>query len=62
MSLRETVSNSITFTVINEYCKIVKVLPLRLNQCFGPFPMFPVEGFSHTGLYRHLSNHVFPGP
>ena len=41
---------------------IVKVLPLRLNQCFGSFAMLPVDGFSQTGLYRHLSKHVFRGP
>ena len=41
---------------------MVKKLPLRLNQCFGPFTMLPVEGSSQTGLFSQLSNHVFRGP
>ena len=29
---------------------MVKVLSLRLKQCFSPFTMLPVEGSSETGL------------
>ena len=36
-----------------------KELPLRLNQCFGPFTMLPVDPSSQRGLLRHLSDHVF---
>ena len=31
----------------------------RLEQCLGTFTMLLLEGFSETGLFRHLSNHVF---
>ena len=34
--------------------KIVKVLSLRLKQCFGPFTTLPVKGCSEMGLFRHL--------
>ena len=33
---------------------MVKTLALRLNQCFGPFTMSPVEGSSQRGPFRHL--------
>ena len=36
------------------------VLSFSFEQCFGPFIMLLVEGSSETGLFRHLSNHVFP--
>ena len=38
---------------------MVKVLLCRLQQCLGPSTMLLVEGFSETGLFRDLSNHVF---
>ena len=38
---------------------MVKVLSFRFQQCFGPITMFLVKGSSETGLFRHLSNHVF---
>ena len=41
---------------------MVRELPLRLNQCFGPFTMLPVDRWSKTGLFRHLPDHVFRGP
>ena len=41
--------------------KPVKALSLRLNRCFGLFTMTPVERFSQTGVFRHLSKHVFRG-
>ena len=34
--------------------KMVKVLPLTFQQCFGPFTMLLVEGSYETGLFRHL--------
>ena len=40
---------------------MVKALALRLNQCFGPFTMLPVEGSSRTGVFRDSSNHIFRG-
>ena len=39
--------------------KMIKALSLRLNQSFGPFTMSPVETSSETGVFRHLSKHVF---
>ena len=41
--------------------KLVKALSLRLNRCFGLFAMTPVERSSQTGVFRHLSKHVFLG-
>ena len=41
--------------------KMIKMLSLRLNQCFLPFTMSPVETSSQTGVFRHLSKHVFRG-
>ena len=41
---------------------MVKVLPFRFEQCFGPFTMSLVEGSSERGLFRHLSNHIFRSP
>ena len=40
---------------------MIKRLALTTSQCFGPFSKFPVDGSSQTGLFRHLSNHVFRG-
>ena len=37
---------------------MVKVLALRLNQCFGPFAMSSVEASSQTGAFKHLSKHL----
>ena len=41
---------------------MIKVLSFKCYQCFGPFAMLLVEGFSEMGLFRHLSNHVFWDP
>ena len=41
---------------------MVKVLSFRFQHCFGLLTMLLVEGFSETGLFRHLSNHVFRSP
>ena len=41
---------------------MVKLLSLRLNQCFGSFTILPIEGSSEPGLFRHLSNHIFWTP
>ena len=38
---------------------MVKVVPLRINQCFGPFTMSCAEGCSQTGAFRRFSNHFF---
>ena len=38
---------------------IIKMLPCRFQQCLGKFSMLLVEGFSETGLFRHLSDYVF---
>ena len=38
---------------------MVKVLPLRFQECLGPFARLVVEGFSETELFRHLSNYFF---
>ena len=40
---------------------MIKALSLRLSQCFGLFSMSPVERSSQTGVFRHLSRHVFRG-
>ena len=41
---------------------MVKVLSFSFEQCFGPLTMLLVEGSSETGLFGHLSNHLFPSP
>ena len=41
---------------------MVKVLSFRFQQSFGQFTMLLVEGSSETGVFRHLSNHVFRSP
>ena len=56
VSLKETFSKAITFTVISKYAKGAS---FRLQQCFDPFAMLSVEGSSETRLFRHLSSHVF---
>ena len=38
------------------------VLLCRFQQGLAAFPMFLLEGSSGTGLFRHLSNHVFHSP
>ena len=39
---------------------MVKVLSLRLKQCFSPFTMLPVEGSSETGLiYIHIYIYIY---
>ena len=38
---------------------MIKVLWCRFQQCSGTFTVLLVERSSETGLFRHLSNHVF---
>ena len=38
---------------------MVKLLPFRFQQCFGAFTMLLVDGSSETGLFIHLTKHVF---
>ena len=38
------------------------MLSVRFQQCFDQFTMLLIESFSETGLFRHLSNHVFRSP
>ena len=38
---------------------MIKELPWRFQQCLGPFSMLAVKPCSDTGLFKHLSNHVF---
>ena len=38
---------------------MVTVLWFRWEQCLNPFTMFPVKGYFKTGLFGHISNHVF---
>ena len=37
----------------------IKVLSYRFEEWLGTFTMLLVEWSSETGLFRHLSNHVF---
>ena len=39
--------------------KMIKVLWCRFQQCLRKFTMLLVEGSPETGLFRHLSYHVF---
>ena len=39
--------------------KIVKVLWCRFQQCLNTFTLLLVEESSETGVFRHLSNHLF---
>ena len=41
---------------------MIKVLWCRFQQCWGTFTMLLVEGFSQTGLFRHLSDYVLGVP
>ena len=38
---------------------LIKVLWCRFQQCPSTFTILLLEGSSATGLFRHLSNHVF---
>ena len=40
----------------------VNVLWIRIQHCLGPFNMFLVQVSFETGLFSHLSNHVFRSP
>ena len=53
--LRETLSSSISFTVINKYGKGAA---LQISPLFGTVSLSLVKGSSETGLFRYLSNHV----
>ena len=41
---------------------VVKLLSFIFQQCFRPFNVLLVERSSETGVFRHLSNHVFQSP
>ena len=51
-------SNSITFILINQYDKDARI---KIESVFRPVYMWPVEGSSQMGAFRHLSKHVFRG-
>ena len=38
---------------------MVTVLMSRSQQCLNPFTMLPVKGSLETGLFGHISTHVF---
>ena len=38
---------------------MVTVLLSRLQHCLNPFAMLPVKGSFETGLFAHISSHVF---
>ena len=38
---------------------MIKSMWCRSEPCSGTFTMLLVEGSCETGLFRHLSNHVF---
>ena len=38
---------------------MVTVLLSRSQQCLNPFTMLPVKGSFETGLFGHISSHVF---
>ena len=40
---------------------LINQLSCRFQQWFGMFTMLLVDGSSETGLFRHLSDHVFGG-
>ena len=40
---------------------LINQLSRRFQQWFGMFTMLLVDGSSETGLFRHLSDHVFGG-
>ena len=56
MSIRETFSNSISFTVINKYNKGAV---MQISTVFGQFTMLLVQRCSETGLFKHLFNDDF---
>ena len=56
LSLRETFSNLITFTVINEYGKSGVI---QISALFDPIYILPVELSSEERLFKRLSNNVF---
>ena len=35
-----------------------KLLPLRFQECFGPFNILTVHKCSGTGIFKHLINHA----
>ena len=52
-------STWIAFAWINKYGKAAV---LQISTVFRPFFMLLVKGSSETGLFRHLSNHLFQSP
>ena len=59
MSLRGTLSHWINSTVINKYGESAVV---EIETVFWPVYQLPVKRLSETGLFRHLSNHIFRSP
>ena len=53
ISLRGIFSNSIS---LREMGNMIRVLSYGLQWCLWPFNILTVEGFSQTGLLRHLTN------
>ena len=56
MSIRETFSKLINLAVIIQYDKGAV---MQISVVLGHVYHILVEGFSETGLFRHLSNYVF---
>ena len=52
-------STRIAFPWINKYGKAAV---LQISTVFRPFFMLLVKGSSETGLFRHLTNHLFQSP
>ena len=59
LSLRETFSKLIVFTVINKYGKSGFI---QISALFSIIYLLLVEGSSETRLFRHLSNNVLRNP
>ena len=56
MLIRETLSDSISLAVINEYDKGTV---MEISTTFGHVYHIPIEASSETGLFRHLSDYAF---
>ena len=58
MSITEIFSKSVPLKVIRRYDKKAGLL-YRFDKCLGRFHMLTGEECSETGLFKHLSTHVF---
>ena len=56
ISIRKTFSNTISLPVTNEYNKGAV---MQISTVIGRVYHLLFKGFSETGLFRHLSKHVF---